>query len=150
AGSYSVTAAAAGVATPTSFSLTNTTTPATITATSGTPQSTTVATPFGSSLVVTVRDASNNPVAGVTVTFTAPATTGASGTFSNSTTTITATTDVNGQVSEAITADTHAGAFTVSAAASGVVTPTSFSLTNTAGAAATISATSGTPQSATV
>ena len=65
-----------------SFSLTNTAgASASITATSGTPQSTTVATAFANPLVVTVLDSNNNPVSGVTVTFTAPSavTTAASG-----------------------------------------------------------------------
>ena len=46
---------------------------ATVTATAGTPQSTVINTAFGTALQATVRDAGNNPVAGVTVTFTAPA-----------------------------------------------------------------------------
>src|SRR5262249_40536142 len=54
-----------------------------VTALSGTPQSTTVTTAFGSALVAIVRDSNNNPIAGVTVTFTAPSS-GSSGTFSNS------------------------------------------------------------------
>ena len=43
-----------------------------VVATAGTPQSTVVNTAFGTALQATVRDAGNNPVAGVTVTFTAP------------------------------------------------------------------------------
>ena len=43
-----------------------------VTATAGTPQSTAVNTAFGTALQATVRDAGNNPVSGVTVTFTAP------------------------------------------------------------------------------
>src|SRR5439155_17784412 len=42
------------------------------------------------------------------------------------------TTTAGGQLSEAFTANTHAGAYTVTAAASGVGTPASFSLTNLA------------------
>ncbi len=48
--------------------------PAKIMATSGTPQSTVVNTFFQSQLVATVTDTNNNPVPGVTVTFTVPAT----------------------------------------------------------------------------
>jgi hypothetical protein len=47
--------------------------PASITATSGTPQATLVNTSFGAALVATVRDAQNNPVPNVAVTFTAAA-----------------------------------------------------------------------------
>ena len=46
--------------------------PASITATSGTPQTTTVGSAFASPLVVTVTDTHGNPMPGVTVTFTAP------------------------------------------------------------------------------
>src|SRR5438046_4398661 len=63
------------------FSLTNTAgAAASITATSGTPQSATINTAFAAPLVATVKDAGGNPVAGVTVTFTAPGS-GASGSF---------------------------------------------------------------------
>ena len=80
-GSYTVTASVPGVSTPASFSLTNTPgLPGSITATSGSGQSTAINTAFASRLVATVRDAGGNPVADVTVTFTAPAA-GASGTF---------------------------------------------------------------------
>jgi len=44
-------------------------------------------TAFGTALAVTVKDAGSNPVSGVSVTFTAPGS-GASGTFSNSSTTM--------------------------------------------------------------
>ena len=46
--------------------------PATITVEGGGTQSTTVSTAFGSALQVKVTDASNNPLPGVTVTFSAP------------------------------------------------------------------------------
>ena len=56
-----------------SFSLTNTSgTPGSITVTSGSGQSAAINTAFASRLVATVRDAGGNPVADVTVTFTAP------------------------------------------------------------------------------
>src|SRR5205807_1599733 len=54
--------------------------PASINATSGTPQSTAINTPFPAPLVVTVTNASGTPVNGVTVTFTPPSS-GASGSF---------------------------------------------------------------------
>src|SRR5439155_480412 len=95
-------------------------------------------------------DEFRNPVPGVSETNTAPASSVASGLFTNSTTTITATTNGSGQLSEAFTANTHAGAYTVTATFTGAPTPASFSLTNTAGAAASIVVASGSPQSATV
>ena len=49
-----------------------------ITASMGTPQSAAVNTAFATALQATVKDASNNPVSGATVTFTAPGS-GASG-----------------------------------------------------------------------
>src|SRR6202040_1130817 len=52
----------------------------TITATAGTPQSATISTAFGTALQATVKDGSNNPLSGATVTFAAPGS-GASGTF---------------------------------------------------------------------
>ena len=54
-----------------------------VTATAGTPQSAAVNTVFGTALQATVRDAGNNPVSGVTVTFTAPGS-GASASFGGS------------------------------------------------------------------
>src|SRR4029077_18978862 len=56
-----------------------------ITATAGTPQTTTVGTAFGAALQATVKNGLGNPVSGVTVTFTAPGS-GASATFGGSTT----------------------------------------------------------------
>ena len=83
-GSYVVTATVAGVGAAADFNLTNLVGAAgTISATGGTPQSTVVVlTSFGSALQTLVRDAGNNPVSGVTVTFAAPGS-GASGTFAS-------------------------------------------------------------------
>ena len=142
-GTYSVSATTAGVLTPATFTLTNTAGgPKTITATSGTGQSTTVTNNFGSSLVATVTDAGNNPVSGVTVTFSAPSS-GASATFSPTT----ATTNASGQVTITATANTTAGTYSVTATANGVSTGATYTLTNTAGTAKTVTATSGSGQS---
>jgi hypothetical protein len=150
AGSYTVWAAAAGAATPTSFALTNTPdVPASLTATSGNGQTTTVFSAFSSSLTATVRDQYGNAVSGVSVTFTAP-TSGASGTFSGGVTTTVATTDASGQVSTPVTANDTAGIFAVTASAAGISTPTSFGLTSTPSAAFSITATAGGGQSTTV
>jgi len=102
---------------------------ASVTATAGTPQSTVVNTAFATALQATVRNALGNPVAGVTVTFTAPAT-GASATFATGTT-ATATTDSAGvATAPTLTANGSTGKYTVTATVSGVATPATFSLTN--------------------
>ena len=150
AGNYSVTATAAGVSTPASFSLTNTAGAASsITATSGSIQSATVNTSFASALLATVTDQYGNLVAGASVTFAAPAS-GASGHFSNSSGGIGGVTNSSGQLSESFTANTIAGNYVVTASTSGVGAPASFSLSNTPGAANSISVTSGAGQSTTV
>jgi hypothetical protein len=96
-----------------------------------TPQSAAVSTMFAQPLAVTVKDAGNNPVSGVSVTFTAPAS-GAAGVFSNSTRTITVATTASGVASAPFTANgTSGGPYNVTAAATGVTT-VNFSLTNTA------------------
>ena len=123
-----MTASAAGVTTPASFSLTNNPgAAASITEVSGSPQSTTVAQAFASPLVVVVEDTYGNPVPGVIVTFAAP-TSGASATLSSAT----ATTGANGQVnSVTATANTLAGSYTVTASVVGVSSPAGFALTQT-------------------
>ena len=118
-----------------------------VSATAGTPQSATVNTAFATALVATVKDASGNPVSGATVTFTAPGT-GASVIFGGS---ASVTTNASGiATAPALTANSQAGSYTVTARVAGVAAPASFSLTNLAGAPASITATAGTPQSATV
>ena len=142
-GSYAVTATAAGVATPATFNLTNTVgTPASISATGGNTQSTPVTTGFGTPLQVTVRDGSNNPVPGITVTYVVP---GAGATAALSS--LTATTNASGVASVTATANTTAGSYVVSASVAGVGTAATFNLTNTAGAPASITATGGNTQS---
>ena len=136
AGAYTVTASATGTSTPASFSLTNTAgAAAAVSATSGSGQSAVISTAFTNPLVATVVDSGGNPVpvAGVSVTFTAPAT-GASGTFaSNSTATEIDTTNASGvATSSAFTANaTVGGPYNVTATSTGL-TSANFSLTNTA------------------
>ena len=150
-GSYVVSAVVNGVSTPALFTLTNNAAAAfSITAAQGTPQVALANTAFAIPLVVTVDDQYGNPVPGQSVTFTAPATATPSGLFSNSTITITGTTNASGQLSESFTANSHPGSYTISAAAAGLSTPASFSMSNTAAAPPAITATTGTPQSATV
>lgn len=151
-GSYNVTATTSGVSTPATFALTNLTgAPGSIKATAGTPQATTVNTAFGTALAATVKDANNNPVPNVTVTFTVtPASSGAGASFSGGTTTATAVTNGSGVATIALTANKVAGSYSVSASTSGVSTPAVFLLTNNAGAAASIVATSGSGQTASI
>jgi len=122
--------------------------PASITASGGTGQMTVIGTSFPNPLVATVQDSSGDGVPGVTVTFTVnPGSFEQSGTFSNSTGTITVATDNSGQASSGtFTANSQAGSYTVTARA-GTLSAT-FNLTNTPGAPATIVATSGSGQSA--
>jgi uncharacterized repeat protein (TIGR01451 family) len=138
AGGYTVTASVSGVAPAASFFLTNNAGGGVnITATSGGGQSATIGNAFATGLGVTVTDAFGNPVAGVTVSFTAPAS-GARATFS-----VAAVTGATGQTGVTATANTVSGSYVVTASAAGATTPASFALTNSPGAAASLVATSG-------
>jgi len=101
---------------------------ASIMATDGTPQSTTINAAFATQLQATVKDAGNNPVSGVPATFTAPSS-GASGTFTGGVST--ATTNSNGVATAPIfTANSTVGSYTVTATVAGVASAAIFSLTN--------------------
>ena len=148
-GPYNVVASVTGL-TSVNFSETNTakTTGDTLSLVSGNGQTATVAAGFTNPLVVKDADQYGNPVSGVTVTFTPPASS-ASGTF---TTSATAVTGSNGQAtSNAYTANTIAGGpYNVVASATGA-SSVSFPETNTAKTTGdTLTATSGSGQSATV
>jgi len=82
---------------------------------------------FAQALTVQVTDAADAPLAGITVTFSAPGT-GASAVLSAAT----ATTDGDGLASISVTANGIAGSYTVQAQVGGVSTPASFALENTA------------------
>ena len=111
--------------------------PASVTITSGGTQSAPVNTAFGTALGVVVKDAGGVVIQNQAVVFTAPPS-GASGTFSNNTNTITANTNPSGQLSETFTANgTAGGPYTVSATAGTVSASPAFSLTNT-GTSATV------------
>ena len=120
-------------ATSASLQLTNTVgAPAAITVVSGSGQSANDTTAFAAPLVANVTDAGGNPVSGVTVTFTAPAQTGASVTFAGGVNT--AITDASGNATSAVmTANSHVGDYQVVASVSSLPVP--FSLTNSVGAA---------------
>lgn len=157
AGTFSVTASAPGVAATAAFPLTITGgVPASIAATGGTPQSTAVGTAFPATLQATVKDSGGNPVSGAMVTFTAPSS-GPSGTFAGGGATATVTTNASGvAASPVFTANGSASPgnpatpYTVTATVQGTGLSTTFSLTNTASAAASIAVNSGSPQSAAV
>jgi beta-lactamase superfamily II metal-dependent hydrolase len=130
-------------------------TPASIAATAGTPQSTTVGTAFATQLAATVKDGGNVGIAGAGVTFTAPAS-GASGTFPGGFTSVSVTTDGSGVATAPVfTANALAGPYNVVASTTNALTA-NFALTNLAPAAthfsvtAPASVTSGTPFSVTV
>ena len=130
--------------------------PTSISVVSGSGQSATVNTAYATRLTAIVTDADGKPVAGVSVTFTAPAN-GAGATFASqgctasSATSCTVTTDSSGDAtSSALTANTSAGAYTIAATAASVSGATSFSATNTPGAPASVATVSGAGQSASV
>lgn len=152
AGPYTVTASVSGVTTPATFTLTNTTgAPAKITASGGTPQGAPIDGAFAAPLSTTVVDAGQNPVSGAMVTFTAP-TTGASAIFADtgSNTTMAMTNSSGVATSTPFTANGTSGTFIITATVAAVPAPANFTLTNTAGAPASITAISGTPQSAAI
>jgi hypothetical protein len=132
---------------PVTLTVTDPRVPATITTTSGTPQTTVVNTAFANVLVATVHDAAAHPVSGLLVTFSSPAT-GASGSFACGNTAIT---NANGvATSQVYKANTVAGKYTVTAKAAALVTSPGFAMTNNPGPPVAIAATAGTAQSATV
>ena len=105
-----------------------------ITATQGTPQSAIVNAAFGTALQATVMGSSNNPLSGVTVTFTAPGT-GPSAAFSGSASATAVTNAAGIATAPALTANAQTGSYAVTATAAGITAPAGFSLTNTLAAA---------------
>jgi hypothetical protein len=155
-GTYVINASTSGASAPATFTLTNTTgAPATINAAAGNSQSTVVDTAFTNPLQVTVLDSGRNPVSNAVVSFAAPAT-GASCVFTNannpgsSTAYVSvATTNASGiATSPALTANSIAGAVTITATVAGAAPPATFALTNLPGIPATVTPISGMPQSA--
>jgi hypothetical protein len=108
-----------------------------ISATGGTPQSTTVNTVFAKALQATVVDANNNPLSGVPVTFSAPSS-GAGATFSGSST-ASVVTGANGiATAPSVTANSQIGSYSITATATGIATSAVFSLTNSAATTAPV------------
>ncbi|HEU4663859.1 MAG TPA: lamin tail domain-containing protein [Dokdonella sp.] len=93
--------------------------------TGGTPQSTPVGTSFADPLALRVIDAYGHPVAGVTVTFAAPAE-GASAVLSSTS----AVTDADGRTSVTASANAVQGDYVVTAHVNGVAGGVSFALSN--------------------
>jgi hypothetical protein len=113
---------------------------------SGNNQTTTVNTAFANPLVVEVLDQFNNPVPNVNVTFTAPSS-GASALFGGNSS-ITVTTDANGQASVNIDANTSAGSYAVTASVGSL--SANFNLTNNADAPFSLQIVGTSSQSTTV
>jgi ELWxxDGT repeat protein len=104
--------------------------PSTITATAGATQQARPGTAFATPLSVGVRDAFGNPVPGVLVTFTAPAT-GPTGTFLSAIPNVAfALTGDNGVAQAPAIIAGAIGSFFVTASAPGVTTPATFAMTN--------------------
>lgn len=121
----------------------------TIAATSGSGQSAIVNQAFSAPLVATVS-MGGKPVNGAFVIFTAPSS-GASGTFVNGTNTETDPTNSMGvAMSSSFTANGVLGTQTVAASLADATASASFTLTNTSGPAASLSATSGSLQDAVI
>ncbi|HEX2916578.1 MAG TPA: FG-GAP-like repeat-containing protein [Chloroflexia bacterium] len=150
-GSYNVSASVIGfsVAGVANFNLTNKAgPPASLTVADGsTPQETVVNSPFGNALGLTVKDADNYVVSGVSVKFSAP-TSGASGTF-NGSNNVTVTTNAAGfAVAPTFTANCKVGSYSVVASIGGVSDTATFNLTNKPGNPASIIPISGFGQQA--
>jgi hypothetical protein len=104
--------------------------PAQISVSAGNGQSAAINTDFAIPLAAIVRDVNGNPLAGIVVTFTAPAG-GASGTFPGGVLVVTANTDVNGiATAPTFTANGTVGSYSVLATTAGVATPATFNLVN--------------------
>ncbi|HEY2858562.1 MAG TPA: Ig-like domain repeat protein [Terracidiphilus sp.] len=113
--------------------------PASVTITAGGTQSATVGTLYATALTALIKDAAGVVIQNYSpVSFAASTgSSGQSGTFSNTSNIIVATSDGSGQVSEAITANTKSGAFTVTVTAGSA--QATFNLTNNPGAPASLS-----------
>ncbi len=121
-------------------------TAASISVSSGSPQSAVINTAFAS-LQALVKDSLGNAISGATVVFTAPTAAGASGTFAGGVSTFTTTTNASGVAAAAFTANStksaSGSAYNVTASVSPVSTAATFALTNLQGTPATMTASGG-------
>ncbi len=162
AGTFTATAATAGVVEPAAYSLDNLAgKPPTITALPPTTQTATIGAAYGEPLQVKVLDGGGNPLQGATVTFTLGSATGGGGagaggsasagaSFADGSSQATETTDASGvATSPRFGANTTAGRFHATAGTAGTTDVVSFSLDNLAGKPPAITALAPTRQSAT-
>jgi subtilisin-like proprotein convertase family protein len=149
-GAYEVLVSLAGILTPVRFNLANVLdTPATLTAASGTPQTTSINTTFGASLKALVQNNTTQPLPGISVVFTVSGS-GASALFTNNSRVYTATTDQNGiATSLPLVANAQVGSFQVTAT-SGILAPATFTLTNLLPDPVNITASAGISQTAVI
>jgi protocatechuate 3,4-dioxygenase beta subunit len=152
AGAFVATASTAGISALATYSLRNTAAAGTVAAVARASQTATVGSRYPRPLAARVLDGAGRPVEGATVTFTiTSAAEGAGATFVGGGAVATAVTDEHGRAaSPALVADTTAGRFGATAAATGVSRPAVYSLRNVAGPPATIAAGAGAAQSTTV
>jgi uncharacterized protein (TIGR03437 family) len=130
-----------------SFSLTNLPGPPATLETSGTQQTAQAGSQFTQPLLVTVKDAGGNPIAGASVTFTLPSSSGASASLSPPGPAY--MTNSSGQVSVIATANATTGSYSITASVTGGLFA-SFQMTNLAVPPGSLTITGGSPQSATV
>ncbi len=146
-GTYTVTATSAGLTgSPVTFNETATNPPPvakSISKTSGDNQSGLISSTLPQPLVVTVTDASGNPVSGTTVTFAITST--PSGATGQTVSAPTATTGSNGQASTTLTLGNRTGTYIVTATSAGLIgSPLSFTDTASNSSSIEIQVTPGT------
>lgn len=138
-GAQSVTATVSGVANPATFTFTgNAAAASQLVVTGGNTQTGVVGVALTNALVVTVRDANGNPVAGQTVTFAT--------TSGGALATPTVMTNAQGQAQTSFTLGNTAGTQTVTATVNGIATPAAFTFMGTASVASSIVLVSGNSQ----
>lgn len=146
-GTYAIMAAAANLSVR--AGMTNLPGPPTTMVVTGAAQTTTVGTAFAAPLGVVVTDAYGNPVAGVVVTFTAP-TIGPGASFGG-VGSVAVVTDGQGRLTTpAVTANTVAGSYAITATIAGVSAPAIIQMTNRPAAPAAVVPVTGSGQVATV
>jgi len=145
-GSFTVTAAVAGIATPGNFSMTNTDVPASIRVVQGANQHATVGSDFALALAVLVTDSAGKPVTNFPVFFAAP--TSGAGVQAPIPAFLT---DAHGfVVTSKLTANDTAGTFTITVWVAPLTSPARFTLTNRPLGPSAVNVFAGNTQSATV
>ncbi len=142
-GSFTVTAAVAGVAVADDFDLSNTVVPSAVSVLAGWAQKAVVGKAYPQPLEARVTDASGQPVSGIAVDFEQPGSGPAAASLP-----ATVFTNANGVATAPLTANDVAGSFTVDAWVAGVDRPAAFSLTSIAAAPQSITIVAGEASSA--